>query len=64
MKLRAKLMVAPVLVSGVLLLALGGYLAVMAHFRDQSHVSYEDAIARQVSIAGVVDSLGDAHVDM
>jgi methyl-accepting chemotaxis protein len=64
MKLRAKLMVAPALVSGVLLLALGGYLAVMAHFRDQSHASYADAISRQVSIASVVDSLGDAHVDM
>ena len=64
MKLRAKLMVAPALVSGVLLLALGGYLAVMAHFRDQSHASYADAISRQVNISGVVDSLGDAHVDM
>ena len=64
MKLRAKLMVAPALVSAVLLLALGGYLAVMAHFRDQSHVSYEDAITRQVNIAGVGDVLGDAHVDM
>ena len=64
MKLRAKLMVAPALVSGVLLLALGGYLAVMAHFREQSHASYEDAMTRQGNIAGVVDVLGDAHVDM
>ena len=64
MKLRAKLMVAPALVSGVLLLALGGYLAVMAHFRDRSHDSYEDAVTRQVNIASVVDALGDAHVDM
>ncbi len=64
MKLRAKLMMAPALVSGVLLLALGGYLAVMAHFREQSHASYEDAIGRQVSIASVGDVLGDAHVDM
>ena len=64
MKLRAKLMMAPALVSGVLLLALGGYLAVMAQFREQSRLSYEDATHRQVSIAGVVDALGDAHVDM
>ncbi len=64
MKLRAKLMMAPALVSGVLLLALGGYLAVMAHFREQSHASYEDAVGRQVSIASVGDVLGDAHVDM
>jgi methyl-accepting chemotaxis protein len=64
MKLRAKLMMAPALVSGVLLLALGGYLAVMAHFREQSHASYEDAIERQVSIASVGDVLGNAHVDM
>ncbi len=64
MKLRAKLMMAPALVSGVLLLALGGYLAVMAHFREQSHDSYEDAITRQMNIGNVVDVLGDAHVDM
>jgi methyl-accepting chemotaxis protein len=64
MKLRAKLMVAPALVSGILLLALGGYLAVMAHFREQSHFSHEDAIQRQVRITGVVDTLGDAHVDV
>ena len=64
MKLRAKLMMAPALVSGVLLLALGGYLAVMAHFREQSHVSYEDAITRQTNIGNVVDVLSDAHVDM
>ena len=64
MKLRAKLMVAPALVSGILLLALGGYLAVMAHFREQSHLSHEDAIQRQVRITGVVDTLGDAHVDV
>ncbi len=64
MKLRAKLMMAPALVSSVLLLALGGYLAVMAHFREQSHVSYEDAITRQTNIGNVVDVLSDAHVDM
>ena len=64
MKLRTKLMAAPVLTSVVLFLALLGFVWVMASFRDNSQRGHDTSLKQQLAIVGVEGQLSNVHVSL
>jgi hypothetical protein len=64
MKLRTKLMAAPVLASAVLLLALLGFVWVLSTYRNHSQRSHDESLKQQLAIVGVESKLSDVHVSL
>ena len=64
MNLRTKLMAAPALVCGVLVLALVGFVSVMHAYQRDSVQTYLDSNHRQLAISRVQDQLAALHVSL
>src|SRR5690606_15730097 len=64
MKLRTKLMAAPVLASVVLFLALLGFVWVLSNDRENSQRTHDSSLQQQLSIVGVAGKLSEVHVSL
>jgi methyl-accepting chemotaxis protein len=64
MKLRTKLMAAPILACAVLFLALLGFVWVLSSYREHSQRTHDSSLKQQLTIVGVQGKLSDIHVSL
>ena len=64
MKLRTKLMAAPVFASAALFLSLAGFLWVLGSYRDQAQEKHETSAMTQFAVSGIREQVSNAHMTL